>query len=653
MISQKSIQDVLFTAKVEEVIEESVELKRRGANMIGLCPFHNEKTPSFTVSPGKNIYKCFGCGKGGGAVQFVMEQEQLSFPEAIRHLAKKYNIELEETQQKDEGYEEAKQKLESLNIINEYALGYFKEQLLETQKGKAIGLSYLKERGFLDKTIEQFGLGYSPDEYQHFTKTAEDRGYKIEFLKELGLTSKSGYDFFRGRIIFPIHNMSGKPIAYSGRTLSSSKKTPKYINSPESEVYLKRKTLYGLHLAKKSIRYEDNCYMVEGYSDVISLHQAGISNVVASSGTSLTEEQILLVKRMNTDNITLLYDGDKAGIAATLRAIDIVLQKDMNPYVLNLPEGEDPDTFINKHGHQGFLDFADEQRKDFLDYKADHLLKDVENDPIKKSFAIKELIQTIANITYPIKRDLYIQKCATIIGIDEQRIVVDVDKSLQAKLRLQENRARYQANRDRQEQQSSLEGNPVIHSNSEEYPESNKYKDFYQEKDLARITLQYGKEQIEIDGESMSVAEFIYTNIYDILDYFENQLYKNIIQESFDLVSKDDSFDTSTHFINHSTDDIRDFAITINANKYEYANWEGRKVELQTQMPPEQNFQKDSYQAILHFKFRKMQKVIENLIAKMKTDDLSEEDKLTYLKAFSHLQEQKMELAKELNLVIP
>ena len=343
------------TAKVEEVIGDFINLRRRGVNLIGNCPFHDEKTPSFTVSPSKNIYKCFGCGKGGDSVRFIMDHEHLSFPESIKFLAVKYRIEIEET---ENTAKEIENKLitDSLYIANDFARDYFCDVLFNRQEGKSIGLSYFKERGFREATIKKFQLGYALDERDEFTKKAIDKKFNIEHLRTLGLTSKSDLDFFRSRVMFTIHNISGKVVAFAGRTLSSNKKQPKYINSPESEIYNKRAVLYGLFFAKDAIRKNDECILVEGYTDVITLHQGGIENVVASSGTSLTKEQIRLIKRY-TPNIKIIYDGDPAGVKAALRGLDLILESDMNVKLVLLPENQDPDSFLAGNGTEAFNAF--------------------------------------------------------------------------------------------------------------------------------------------------------------------------------------------------------------------------------------------------------------------------------------------------------
>ena len=377
MITQSTIQTIQETVQVDEVVGDFVSLKKRGTNYIGCCPFHNEKTPSFTVSPHKGIYKCFGCGAAGDSIKFVMEHEQFSYPEALKYLAEKYRIEIEETEVSDE-QKEAKKEQDSLYIVNTFASEYFKNSLFNTPEGKSLGLAYFKERGFLEKTLEEFDLGYCANTKHDFTNHAIKNLYDEKYLKLLGLTSKNGYDFFRGRVLFPIHNLSGKVIAFGGRTLEKDGK-PKYLNSPESEVYHKSKVLYGIYQAKKHIVRENECLMVEGYTDVISLYQNNVQNIVASSGTSLTEGQIQLVKRF-TNNMCILYDGDAAGLKASFRGIDLILEQDMNVKVVPLPEGEDPDSQVRKLGTAGFNEYIKQNKKDFIPFKADLLLKEANND---------------------------------------------------------------------------------------------------------------------------------------------------------------------------------------------------------------------------------------------------------------------------------
>ena len=396
---------------IVEVIGEFVQLKKRGANYVGLSPFANEKTPSFTVSPAKGIFKDFSSGKGGSAITFLMELEKFTYPEALKWLAKKYGIEVEETVEKPENKEEENHR-ESLMIVTAYAAKYFHESLLETEEGKNIGLSYFKERGFSNDIITKFELGYSPDQWEAFTGQALKDGFQQQFLEETGLSVKrdngSLYDRYRGRVMFPIHSYTGRVIAFGGRTLKNDKNVPKYVNSPESEIYHKSNVLYGLFFAKKAIRDEDNCYLVEGYADVLSVFQAGIENVVASSGTSLTVEQIRLIGRL-TKNITILYDGDAAGIKASLARLDMILEEGLNVKVVLFPDGHDPDSYVRNFGTAGFKKHVDENKKDFILYKTDILLKEVGNDPIKKADVIREIVESIAKIPDHIKASVFIK----------------------------------------------------------------------------------------------------------------------------------------------------------------------------------------------------------------------------------------------------
>lgn len=425
MIPQKTVQEIMEAAKIEDVVQDYVNLKRRGANMIGLCPFHNEKTPSFTVSPTKNLFKCFGCGKGGDPTRFIMEHEHLGFPDALKQIARKYRIEIEEVELTPEMAAE-QQERDSLFIVNEFAKSFYHDQLLNTDIGKSVGLSYFKARGYREETIKKFGLGFAPNQRDELTKKANQMGYKPEYLDRLGLT-KNGRDFFWNRVMFTIHNLTGKPIAFAGRILQKDAKAPKYINSPETEIYVKNKILYGSYFAKAQIRKLDECILVEGYTDVISLHQAGIENVVASSGTSLTEGQILLIKRF-TPNITILYDGDAAGIKAALRGLDLVLEKDMNVKVVLLPEGEDPDSYLQNVGAAAFKEYMASQAKDFILFKTDLLLSEVGSDPVKRAGLVRDIVESIARVPDPFKRAFYIKECARIMELEEEVLIVETNK---------------------------------------------------------------------------------------------------------------------------------------------------------------------------------------------------------------------------------
>lgn len=420
MISQASIETVFETARVEEVIGDFVNLKRAGSNLKGLSPFVDEKSPSFMVSPVKQIWKDFSSGKGGNVVSFLMEHEHFTYPEAIRYLAKKYNIELEETVQTDEDLATANEK-ESMYLVSEFASKYFQDTLLNSEEGKAIGLSYFKERGFTSDTIKKFNLGYSPESWDAFTKEALGKGYKLDYLEKTGLTivkEDKQFDRFKGRVMFPIQSMSGRILGFGGRILTNDKKAAKYLNSPESEIYHKSKVLYGIFHAKQAIAKQNNCYLVEGYTDVIQFNQAGIENVVASSGTALTPDQIRLINRL-TPNITVLFDGDAAGLRASVRGIDLILEAGMNVKVCTFPDGDDPDSFAKKTSYEDLVLYLEENAKDFIQFKASLLMLDAKNDPIKKADLIRDMVVSISKIPDRIKREIYIQECARIMDISE------------------------------------------------------------------------------------------------------------------------------------------------------------------------------------------------------------------------------------------
>ncbi|MCP4802449.1 DNA primase [Flavobacteriaceae bacterium] len=421
MISKSTIDQVFDAARVEEVIGDFVQLKKAGSNFKGLSPFSDERSPSFMVSPVKQIWKDFSSGKGGTSVSFLMEHEHFTYPEAIKYLAKKYNIEVEETEQSNEDKIQADAR-ESMYLVSEFASSYFKNILLKTDKGQAIGKGYFKERGFTDMTIETFGLGYSLDEWQAFTDEALKKGYAIEYLEKTGLTivkEEKRFDRFKGRVMFPIQSMSGRVLGFGGRILTSDKKAAKYLNSPESDIYQKSKILYGLYHAKQSIAKLDNCYLVEGYTDVIQFHQTGIKNVVSSSGTALTSDQIRLINRL-TKNITVLFDGDEAGIRASLRGIDLILEQGMNVKVCTFPDGEDPDSFARKKTEQELRQYLENNAKDFIAYKASLLMKDAKNDPVKKAGLIRDMVTSISKIPDRIQTEIYIQECSRIMDISEE-----------------------------------------------------------------------------------------------------------------------------------------------------------------------------------------------------------------------------------------
>jgi len=481
MITKESIDKVYDAIRVEEVIEDFVQLKRAGSNFKGLSPFSNEQTPSFMVSPAKQIWKDFSSGKGGNAIAFLMEHEHFSYVEAIRYLAKKYNIELEETQSSDEVQQKNNEK-ESLYIVSEFARDYFQKILLDNEEGKAIGKTYFKERGFSDETIKTFQLGYSPNEWQAFTEEALKKGYKLEYLNKTGLTivkENKKYDTFRGRVMFPIHSMSGRVLGFGGRILTNDKKTAKYLNSPESDIYHKSKILYGIFYAKQHIAKEDNCYLVEGYTDMIQMYQKGIKNVVASSGTALTSEQIRLIHRL-TSNITILYDGDSAGLRASIRGVDLILEQGMNVRICTFPDGEDPDSFSKNNSLTEIKEYLDKNTQDFIRFKASILVDESKNDPLKRAETIRDMIGSISKIPDAIKREVYIRECASIMNISEEVLFTSLAQI--GKQQIQ------QADRDFKKQnkniqpyknQTLIEVNPLV----------------FLEKDLIKHLLLYGAKE--------------------------------------------------------------------------------------------------------------------------------------------------------------
>lgn len=427
MIDQATIQKIFDAADIYEVVSDFVSLKKRGINYVGCCPFHNEKTGSFTVSPAKGIYKCFGCGKGGNSVNFIMEHEQLSYVEALRWLAAKYNIIIEEKELTDHEKQE-KSERESMLIVTAYAEEFFVHQLFHTDEGKSVGLGYFHRRGLDDKTIEKFGLGYCPEAWDGLTKSAQEKGYKKEFLVKTGLTIESDrglFDRFRARVMFPIRDIAGKIIAFGGRIMTNDKKSAKYLNSPESEIYHKSRTLYGIYFAKKSIVQHNRCYLVEGYLDVISFHQKGIENTVASSGTSLTIEQIRLIRRL-TPNVTIIYDGDAAGIKASLRGIDLVLEEGLNVRIVSLPEGDDPDSYAQAHTTEEVLEYISNHESDFIHFKTKLLLDQAGNDPIERAKLITDIVKSISLIPDNITRSVYIQETARQMQVEEKVLFTEI-----------------------------------------------------------------------------------------------------------------------------------------------------------------------------------------------------------------------------------
>ena len=583
MISKSTIEQVFETARVEEVIGDFVNLKKSGSNFKGLSPFSDERSPSFMVSPVKQIWKDFSSGKGGNAVTFLMEHEHFTYPEAIKYLAKKYNIEIEETEQTNEQKEEANER-ESLYLVNEFANTYFQNILHKTDQGKAIGLSYFKERGFTNDTIKTYNLGYSLDEWQAFTDEALGKGYQLEFLEKTGLTivkEDKRFDRFKGRVMFPIHSMSGRILGFGGRILAADKKAAKYVNSPESEVYHKSKVLYGLFHAKQSIAKEDNCFLVEGYTDVIQFHQTGIKNVVASSGTALTPEQIRLINRL-TKNITVLFDGDAAGIRASIRGIDLILEQGLNVKVVMFPNGEDPDSFAKQNTLEELSSYLEDNSKDFIQFKAALLVEEANNDPIKKAETIREIVNSISKIPDPIKREIYIQECSRIMDISE-----DVLFSTLAQINKKE---RSDANKEYKEEQKAF--NVIKH----EQPKVKVDLQYVLERKIIEILLLYGNEtedfedlvlkesetgdlQLEPVVHKAKVFEKVYLDLQEDEMQFSDEKFKSLYYTIIDTLHQAEDFQLKD-FINRLGQDMANEVTTIlmEDERYRLHDWQRNHI---------------------------------------------------------------------------
>ena len=654
MIPPKQVQEILDAVRIEEVVEEFVTLRKRGVNLIGLCPFHGEKTPSFNVSPARNIFKCFGCGKGGDAITFLKEHENLTYVEALRWLARKYNIDIQEVERTPEQIAEL-QFADSLYIVNDFALRHFQEQLFDTDEGKSVALAYFKQRGLREDTIRAFGLGYAPDQRDLLVRRAKATGHSLDLLKKVGLSSQDGTrDFFRGRVMFAIHNLSGKVAAFAGRTMSSDKTVPKYINSPETEIYVKNKILYGAFQAKKAIRQQDECILVEGYMDVISLHQAGIENVVASSGTSLTEGQLQLIKR-NTNNLKILYDGDPAGVKAALRGLDLALEQDMNVKICLLPDGHDPDSYVQETGGEAFSKFVSANAKDFILFKTHLLLAETEGDPIKKAGLVKDIVSSIAKIPDPIKRSVYLKECSSLLDVSEQVLVSEANKLITGTLKKREEKAARQPGAASDSPDASPDPNfPVVEpefASPRDKPVSR--GDEFQERDIVRLLVQYGNQILEKEG--VSVAEYILADIEESLGDFDNPLYGSVASQCHDMLVRGATFDQN-YFLQHDAQEIRDLAVDLLSAPWELSpNWEERwNYPLQNQPMPDLNFDADMKQALDRFKLRKIQKMCELNLGRVRSasDSGDMDAMIRYMKIQQKLTETRNEIARRGGTVV-
>ena len=595
MIPRETIERIYAAAKIEEVVSDYVTLKKRGANLIGLCPFHNEKTGSFTVSPSKGIYKCFGCGASGHALKFVMEIEQCTFVEAVKQLGKKYHIEVEEREMTAEE-QQRQDNRESMFVVNDFANKWFQTQLWETPEGQAIGLGYFRERGLRDDIIRKFQLGYSPEKGNPLAKALKEKGFKEEFIVNdvdtkigVGVVGKSEdgrlYDRFRDRVMFPIFTVSGKPVAFAGRILKKKENVGKYVNSPDSIIYSKTNELYGLFQAKQAISRADMCYLVEGQMDVISMHQSGIENVVASGGTALTKPQIRLIQRF-TSNITVLYDGDAAGIHAALRGIDMFLEEGFNVNVVLLPDGEDPDSYAQNHDSTEFIQYISEHQTDFIRFKSALLSKDAGDSPQKRAALIKDITESIAIIPDMITRQVYIKDCSERLHIGEQVLTNEVIKLRRKRMeerRKQEERTESgETNMEPQEPQTEVAAKPVHPQRPQVTPQTQLEKNYY---NLLQLLVRYGERPIEVDGNVYTIGEvIIYTLEGDEIKP-PYEVFQTIMDE-FKRHYKDPGFKAETFYKFHSDPLISAMAVDMIAEKYQDVSpdFEARLGELVTQL---------------------------------------------------------------------
>ena len=644
MIKPETIQQIFETVRIEEVIGDFVSLRKRGSNYLGLCPFHNEKTPSFSVSPSKGIYKCFGCGKAGNAINFVMEHEHYSYPEALRFVAKRYSIDIEETEVTPEMRQELDER-ESMFTLNGFIAKYMSSNLLSSDEGKAIALSYLKERDFREATIEKFELGYAIDNWQDYSDHALKNGYKKEILVKTGLSiqkenDKGLIDRFRGRVIFPIHNLTGKVIGFGGRILTSEKKAAKYLNSPESEIYNKSKVLYGIFFARNAIVKNDNCYLVEGYTDVISMHQAGIENVVASSGTSLTVDQIRLIKRY-TPNITILFDGDPAGIKASFRGIDLILEQGMNVKIVLFPEGQDPDSYVRSHRSSETEEFIKNQAADFITFKTRLMLDETAGDPTAKASLIKEIVQTISVIPDGITRTVYVKECSVVMEVPEQTLMNELNKIFRKRFRKGADRPR------------EFVEDTVVQLPPKEQIEFDPLTMKGHEADLLRILLSYGEQTflMEIEEDELEkyedkeievrVADYLIDDFQHEQIVFENEIYNKILSEYMEIW-KAGKLPPYNHFINHNDPQIVNTVIDLLSSAYQLSdNWETNKIFVKTE---EDQLKLVVMSAWMSFKSRMINKQLKEITEELKKSGNEEAD--IYL-----LQQQYFELKKIANQI--
>jgi DNA primase len=654
LITKETIDKVYEAARVDEVIGDFVQLKRAGSNFKGLSPFSDERSPSFMVSPAKGIWKDFSSGKGGNAIAFIMEHSQFTYPEAIRYLAKKYNIEVEETELSDEDKVVANER-ESLFLISEFASKYFQDVLLNSEEGKAIALTYFKERGFTNDTIKKFGLGYSPSTWDAFTKEALGKGYQLDFLEKTGLTivgEDKQFDRFKGRVMFPIQSMSGRVLGFGGRILTNDKKAAKYLNSPESDLYHKSKVLYGIFHAKQAIAKQDNCYLVEGYTDVIQMHQAGIENVVASSGTALTPDQIRLINRL-TKNVTVLFDGDAAGLRASIRGIDLILEEGMNVKVCTFPDGDDPDSFAKKTPLQDLIQYFEDNAMDFIQFKASLLMKDAKNDPIKKADLIRDMVSSISKIPDRIKREIYIQEVSRIMDISEDVLFNTLAQLVKKDIN--------ELGKKFKEEQTAFE----VHRNENVVASANIDIQFELEHKIIEILLIYGNVEVEFDdvllkqnevGEMIEVKEInkakVYQRIYLSLQEDEtelaNPLFRAIYVDLINYFNQNEIFELEKYLAQLSPNLSQEVtSILMNDERYSLDNWEAKNIFVKAK---DKTISQYVSETILTLRWMLVSKIIKELQSSVSND--AEVDNIEILTGVKDYNELANIFSKKLGRVI-
>ena len=652
MIPRETINQIIETARIEDVVGEFVTLRKRGSNLWGVCPFHKEKTPSFSVNPARNIFKCFGCGKAGNSVHFIMEHEHYSYPEALRFLAKKYGIKIEEREQTPEELA-AQNERERMFNINSFAQEYFSNIMMTSDEGQSVGLAYFHERGFRDAIINRFQLGYCPNSGSAFTDYATQHGYDKDLLIKVGLTGSYEdriYDRYQGRVIFPIHNLTGKVIGFGGRILTKEKTKAKYVNSPESEIYNKSQTLYGIFFARNEISRLDNCILVEGYADVLSMHQAGIENVVASSGTSLTTEQIRMISRY-TKNITMLYDGDAAGIHAALRGTNMILEEGMNVRIVVLPPEDDPDSFVQNNPIEVVTKYLADNAKDFIGFKTNLLLKDAQNDPIKRASVIKDIVETIAVIPDPIYRATYIKECSRTLEMPEQTLTNEVNKILRAKYRKQLGLD------PKQDSQLTYQEYQTYQPQQQVEPESSTPIGFFQEQELVKLLLSHGSENIELeekDEDGKVINTYITTIASAIVDdlkndglLFRDETHKKIF-DAFDRGLDTGILPTAHDFTSSEDQDVAVLAADLLSTQYKLDDWQRHRIVVKTE---DDVLKKTVLSSILRFK----DMVIEDrraAVVKELQSCTDPDDQLILLQKKKKLDDIRLKINHDLGIVI-